>query len=245
MKLKVAIEEFTLHLRACDMSPHTVASYGHDLELLADFTDKPIERVTSSLLDGFVTSPAVTRKADGSLKKAGSVDKVKTSLKAFFRWATEAGHVPHNPAAILRIKQRRRVAPEILTVTHYPEAASNRFCARVVTGAAAAGQRRFTIRLCEKHMSSNGPELEVWSRTLLLDPRQVTVEGARAVIPMEFDLSDVPEPPEDTPSAKTVWSAVVRATGQRPEYLASFMLSPTGSPFVRFGDGHLGAGRRP
>ena len=143
------------------------------------------------------------------------------------------------------IRCRRIYGDSTLIVTHYPDVASNTFCARVVTSAAAAGQRRFTIRLCEKHTSINGPELEVWSRTLLLDPRQVTVEGARAVIPMEFDLSGVPEPPEDTPSEKTIWRVVVRATGQRPEYLASFMLSPTGSPFVRYGDGHRGAGRRP
>ena len=116
MKLKTAIEEFTLHLRACGMSPHTIGSYGHDLGLLADFTDTPVERVTSGVLDRFVTSRTVTHKADGSPKKPGSIDKVKTSLKAFFRWAEEAGRVRRNPAATLRLKQRRRPAPEVLTV---------------------------------------------------------------------------------------------------------------------------------
>lgn len=110
------MEEFTLHLRACDRSPHTVASYRHDLELLASFTDTPVERVTSALLDQFVTSQTVTRRADGSPKKPGSVDKVKTSVKAFFRWAGDAAHVRRNPAVTLKLKQRWRPAPEILTI---------------------------------------------------------------------------------------------------------------------------------
>jgi integrase/recombinase XerC len=116
VKLKTAIEEFALHLRACSMSPHTIASYAHDLGLLAAFMDMPVERVTSGVLDRFMTSRPVTHKADGTLKKPGSVDKVKTSVKAFFRWAEEAGHIRRNPATTLRIRQRRRPAPEVLTV---------------------------------------------------------------------------------------------------------------------------------
>jgi len=146
-------------------------------------------------------------------------------------------------ASIKCVRCRRAYGDSTLIVTHYPDAASNDFRARVLTGAAAARQRRFTIRLRETIHISTGrgkaesatTEEEVWSRTLLLDPRYVKIERGRAVIPMEFDLAGVPEPPEDTPSEKTTWSVEVRAKGPRPDYHAFFTLTPTGSPFIRFG----------
>jgi hypothetical protein len=138
---------------------------------------------------------------------------------------------------VKQIRCRRTYGDSTMTVTHYPDAASNRFCARVVTGAAAADQREVTVCLCEKKMMGDGAGYEVWSRKLELDPRQVVVDRGQALIPMEFDLSGVPEPPGDTPSVKTVWTVDVRATGLWPEYHAAFMLTPTGSPFVRFGGG--------
>ena len=118
MQLKAAIERFRTYLEANGNSPHTISSYLHDLGMLSDFAgaDITIGGVTTDALARFLTSEIVTQKPDGSAKAPGSVSKVKTSLKAFFRWAHDAGLVESNPTAAIRLKHRRRPAPDVLTV---------------------------------------------------------------------------------------------------------------------------------
>jgi len=118
MQLSSAIERFGTHLEANGNSPHTISSYLRDLGMLADHAGREtaVEGVTSDALAAFLTSDAVARRPDGTPKAPGSVDKAKTSVKAFFRWAHEGGIVAANPAAAIRLKHRRRPAPDVLTV---------------------------------------------------------------------------------------------------------------------------------
>jgi len=117
MQISSAIERFRTYLEANGNSPHTISSYLHDLGMLSGHMGREaaIEGVTSGALAAFLTSHAVARRPDGTPKAPGSVDKVKTSVKAFFRWAHEDGVVPANPAAAIRLKHRRRPAPDVLT----------------------------------------------------------------------------------------------------------------------------------
>lgn len=117
MQLRAATDGFRTHLEANAHSRHTVGSYLHDLGMLAEALGSTAElgAIGTGDLARFLTSDAVTLKPDGSSKATGSVDKVKTSLKAFFRWAHEAGLVEANPAAAIRLRHRRRPAPDVLT----------------------------------------------------------------------------------------------------------------------------------
>ncbi len=118
MQLRQAIERFRTHLEANGNSPHTISSYLRDLEMLTDRLGREtaVEGVTSDALAAFLTSDAVARRPDGTPKTPGSVDKAKTSVKAFFRWAHDGGITSANPAAAIRLKHRRRPAPDVLTV---------------------------------------------------------------------------------------------------------------------------------
>ena len=117
MQLKAATDAFRTHLEANGHSRHTIGSYLHDLGMLAEALGSTAElgAIGTNDLARFLTSAPVTRKADGSPKAPGSVDKVKTSLKAFFRWAHEGGLAEANPAAAIRLKHHRRPAPDVLT----------------------------------------------------------------------------------------------------------------------------------
>ena len=117
MKLSLAIECFRTQLEANARSRHTIGSYLHDLGMLAAALgpDTGLGAIGTAAIARFLTGAAVTQKQDGSPKAPGSVDKVKTSLKAFFRWAHEAGLAEANPAAAIRLKHRRRPAPDVLT----------------------------------------------------------------------------------------------------------------------------------
>ena len=117
MQLRRAVDRFRTHLEANGNSRHTISSYLHDLGLLAEAlgADAELEAIGTDDVARFLTSGPVTAKADGSAKAPGSVDKVRTSVKAFFRWAHESGLVEANPTAAIRLRHRRRPAPDVLT----------------------------------------------------------------------------------------------------------------------------------
>ena len=117
MQLRRAIARFHRHLEANGNSRHTISSYLHDLGLLAEAlgADAELEAIGTDDVARFLASDPVTTKADGSAKAPGSVDKVRTSVKAFFRWAHESGLVEANPTAAIRLRHRRRPAPDVLT----------------------------------------------------------------------------------------------------------------------------------
>jgi len=117
MTLSRATTRFRTHLEANGNAKHTISSYLRDLGVLATAlgSDTELGAFTSHALESFLTSEAVTHKADGSPKAQGSVDKVKTSVKAFFRWAHETGLVDANPTTAIRLRHRRRPAPAVLT----------------------------------------------------------------------------------------------------------------------------------
>lgn len=115
-----AIELFETKLRADGRSPHTVTSYLRDLGRLERFlTDRllcpEVSGVTQDLLNEFLVSVPVTRKPDGSPMSESSVNKVKTSVKSFFNWLADSGHIVSNPAAAIRIRHVQRPAPDVLT----------------------------------------------------------------------------------------------------------------------------------
>lgn len=119
MQIQKAIKQFKSYQTACGNSPHTIRSYMRDLALLEKYlgSGQAVGDVSPSALTEFITSPAVSKKDDGTSKAQGSIDKTKTSVKAFFRWLQDSDTITRNPANILRMKHRFRSAPDVLTPT--------------------------------------------------------------------------------------------------------------------------------
>lgn len=119
MKLDQAVQEFEIQLRANQRSVHTISSYLRDLgEFRAWLAEQrgptDVRQLDAATLCRFATARCVTHTADGRPKRASSVDKVKMSLRAFFRYLIDAGVIATNPARVLRYRRDHRV-PEVLS----------------------------------------------------------------------------------------------------------------------------------
>ena len=116
MKLDPAVRDFETQLRANQRSIHTITSYLRDLgEFRTWLGSSPdVRRLDAATLCQFATARCVTHTEDGRPKRASSVDKVKMSLRAFFRYLCDAGEIATNPARVLKYRRDHRV-PEVLS----------------------------------------------------------------------------------------------------------------------------------
>jgi len=120
LTLSKALELFETKLLADGRSPHTVASYLRDLGLMERFFTDRLHRpevsfFTPETLHDFLTSRAATHTADGAARSEGTINKLKVSIKSFFNWLDDAGHLRPNPASGIRIRHISRPAPDTLT----------------------------------------------------------------------------------------------------------------------------------
>lgn len=114
MDLDQAIRDFETQLRANQRSPHTISSYLRDLGefrgwLAGQRGADDVRRLDAAALCRFATSRCVTHAEDGRPKRAASIDKVKMSLRAFFRYLLDAGVISTNPARVLKYRRDHRV----------------------------------------------------------------------------------------------------------------------------------------
>jgi len=119
MQLDRTIRDFETQLRANQRSSHTISSYLRDLgEFRAWLAEQrgptDVRRLDAATLCRFATALCVTHTEDGRPKRASSIDKVKMSLRAFFRYLADAGVIATNPARVLRYRRDHRV-PEVLS----------------------------------------------------------------------------------------------------------------------------------
>lgn len=119
MQLNQAIREFETQLRANQRSVHTVSSYLRDLGEFRSWhaeqrVPTDVRRLDAATLCRFGTARCVTHTEDGRPKRPASVDKVKMSLRAFFRYLVDAGVISTNPARVLKYRRDHRV-PEVLS----------------------------------------------------------------------------------------------------------------------------------
>jgi integrase/recombinase XerC len=141
MNLSQAITNFDTYLRADSRSSHTIRSYIHDLLTFQGWLggDPHVASIQPTHLHEFLASNLVLKKPDGSPRTKGSINKIKTVLKAFFGWLETSGVIPANPASSIRIKYYQRALPDILT-----EVEQKRL---LKTLASTKGQRAFRDRV--------------------------------------------------------------------------------------------------
>ena len=107
MRIEDALGRFTTQLRADGRSPHTVKQYERHVRALGRWmSDRGIRddvaAVDHESVAAFLTSPAVERRADGGPRKATSANAIRSSLRGFFRYAHEAGHLTTDPTVLVR-----------------------------------------------------------------------------------------------------------------------------------------------
>ena len=109
MDIILALERFTVQLRADGRSRHTIGQYQRSIRLLAAWCgNRNVEDIDHADLARFLTDPVVTTRADGKPKTAITLNATRSSLRVFFRWVHAAGYAPVNAARLVR---RARCSP--------------------------------------------------------------------------------------------------------------------------------------
>ena len=113
MRIEDALDRYLLQLQADGRSEHTVDQYRRHLRLLTHWAASEglsgeLGDIDHEVLARFMVSPEARMRPDGALKKATSVNALRSTLRTFLRFAHEVGWVRENPARVLR---RARCGP--------------------------------------------------------------------------------------------------------------------------------------
>ena len=116
MLLSTAIEHFTTYLKANCRSGATIDCYRRDLTALLRFAgDLDTAALTSDVLNRFIVSNAVQRKADGAPRSEVTINRCKSALRSYGAWMVDAGLAQRSPAGALSIRRTSRQSPSTLT----------------------------------------------------------------------------------------------------------------------------------
>lgn len=107
MHILKVLDSYLLQLEADGRSVHTRMQYRRHVRLLASWLDQEgrsseVGDIDHTVLARFLVSPAATRRADGRPKRATSTNTLRTSLRVFFHYLSQAGTIPTNPARLIR-----------------------------------------------------------------------------------------------------------------------------------------------
>lgn len=99
-----ALDQFITQLEADGRSPHTIAQYERHVRALADWAGagSTLGAVGHQDVARFLGAPAARTRPDGGVKKANSVNALRSSLRGFFRFCHEVGWVKENPTRLVR-----------------------------------------------------------------------------------------------------------------------------------------------
>ncbi len=123
MDLQVALQAFLRQLAADGRSPHTLGQYRRHGQALASWlastgASTKVAKLTPDLLARFFADDATKTSCRGGLKKAVSLNAMRTSIRCFAQHLHDAGLVPANPARLLR---RARCTPPPPRALHADE----------------------------------------------------------------------------------------------------------------------------
>lgn len=107
MQVKEALEEYLVQLDGDGRSIHTLRQARRHIMKLAEWLASTghsgkIEDVQPGDLARFFASPAVKCREDGGERLPTSANALRSSVRAFFRFAHDAGFIPTNPSRLVR-----------------------------------------------------------------------------------------------------------------------------------------------
>ncbi len=107
MKIEEAWEKFRLQLVADGRSDHTIAQYRRHVRLLARWAadvghGRKIEDLGHEDMAAFLASPVARTRPDGGVKKASSMNCVRSSIRTFFGYLHRAGVISTDPGRLVR-----------------------------------------------------------------------------------------------------------------------------------------------
>ena len=117
MILNQAVNQFLIHQRASGRSPHTIGAHQRDLRLLLGHLggDCDLAAVTAHDLDAFLLTAPVILQTSGAPKSVTSINRIRSTIKAFFGWLLASGVTSRNSSAAIRIRRGAGKPPTYLT----------------------------------------------------------------------------------------------------------------------------------
>ena len=111
MKVKTAIGRFETQLRADGKSAHTRSAYLRDVRALASSMGDGIDiaKITPAAVARYFASDEIKK------KEAISVNRMKTSIRAFFRYLNESRYLKADPSRLIRAGRCQRKIPVALS----------------------------------------------------------------------------------------------------------------------------------
>ena len=117
MRIEAALERFVTQLQADGRSPHTIGQYRRHVRALSAWARprRDLSDLSHQDVAAFMASPRARVRPDGGVKKANSVNALRTSVRMFMRYAHDAGWIAENPARLLRPAICGRPLPRALS----------------------------------------------------------------------------------------------------------------------------------
>ncbi len=116
MLVQEALGLFVTQLEADGRSPHTIGQYRRHVGALIAWAGpgRALAGIGHEDVARFLSAPAARTRPDGGIKKAASMNAMRSSVGQFFRYAHEAGWIPSNPTRLIRRAITGRPLPRAL-----------------------------------------------------------------------------------------------------------------------------------
>ena len=120
LSITEALSLFTAQLEADGRSPHTIAQAARHAALLQHWLategrGEDIMDIGHAELAKFLSSDLARLKADGTARKASSLNVLRSSLRSFFSYLASTGLVPSDPTRVMRRAICSQAQPRGLT----------------------------------------------------------------------------------------------------------------------------------
>lgn len=104
MEVRDALASYLVQLDADGRSQHTIRQARRHVGMLVRWLGdaRDIGAITPADLARFLVSREVKQRADGQDRQPTSANALRSSIRAFFRYAHDAGLVPANPSRLIR-----------------------------------------------------------------------------------------------------------------------------------------------
>lgn len=187
MRFDEAFELFRVQLLADGRSPHTVAQYRRQLATLAHyFGERRVDEITHVDIARFLASESATARTGGGVKKASSLNTLRSTIRTFWAYLAATRIVPGNAAHLVR---RARCSPAP------PRGLSPNDVARLRAELAHASEptRRRDRALVELILGTGvriGAALALRVEDVDLDARELVLREMKGNAPAQLRVSD-------------------------------------------------------